>query len=288
MEGNVYKTRWEVDGEKYKVYLVDIPNMYATNECIDLAADELCEKICLKYGDGEAILEYENTLPVDDRTEKYSHTEVYSVSGNAGIDKIINLDSCINIRRCKSCQRQRKVRFGEESIVLKYQPKADIAYGFGVKIYSSEFLKNLDQSLLSQYEVREVVSPSRSRKKYFELIGEPLSHFVGVPGFAGLLNSKCEICGICCFTYLQYGELFCFLARDKLPEEIPEFFLIATEHGDHELVMLGSVLAKIKGNKGTRSVVSRRLWVVPDEHYITDNEQEKYPEELYWESMRKS
>ena len=91
MAGNVYYCRWELEHGSYKVYLVDDPTMSGISQSLDDAGEKLWEKVCRKYGDCEAVLEYVNSLPTDDLTHKYSKTKIYQVTGNDRIDLILNL-----------------------------------------------------------------------------------------------------------------------------------------------------------------------------------------------------
>jgi len=40
----------------------------------------------------------------------------------------------------------------------------------------------------------------------------------------------------------------------------------------------------IIGKKGTSNICSHQIWVVPDEKFVRNPEDENYPDSLYWKS----
>lgn len=286
IEGNVYLCDWAKRGKKFLITLQQDSNISVAGQDFDEAEEMMWELLCEKFGDGEAVVEYVKPLPKSAFQKKYGIPEILSVSGNGGHGRLLNEGEVLISRICEVCKRtlsQRTKAIAE----WDYLPNSDGAVSFktGIgDIYSEDFLSLFSDEEKSNLSLIPVRGPEKTRKRFFELLpGNPKANYVGVPRFPGLLNKRCETCKSFRFTYLHNNDLFQFIARRDLPEKISGLFVIGDSKSVN-LCMTRERYQKIVGKKGTKDIMSRQIWVVPDNRFVRKPEDENYPEELYWKS----
>src|ERR1051325_130784 len=285
-EGNVYLCTWSKQGKKFSIALKNDPSVVAKAETFDEAQENMWELLCERFGDGEAVVEYDRPLPQSEFKKKYGRPEILAVSGNGRLGRLAGDLPIFSAGRCEKCTRQLGERT-KHPASFDCLPSSDGAVSFSAigPVFSDRFL-----SLLSAKEKRglrflPVLGPANRRKQFFELVGEPIAKLVGVPKFPGLLSKRCEKCGAFDFTYLYQNELFQFLALRDLPKPVPSVFVIGAGD-DYKLCMTRYRYQELIGKKRTSNICSRQIWVVPDDNFVRTPEDENYPEELYWKPAR--
>lgn len=287
-EGNVYICTWKQDQTGFTIALKRDPKIQTIGETLDEAEEQMWELLCEKFGDGEAVLQYEKPPPVLEQKfeTRYGSPHLVTVSGNESTGKLLNAAELHPRGYCRSCQRPLETSPG---ILPQYDwlPSCDGAVSQDLNpIYSSDFLALLTDQERSSLLFEPVLGPKQQRKKFFQLVGRAKADFVGVPGFEGLLNFKCQGCqrpmGIC---YLRNCALFCFVALLDLPSPIPDVFTIGNDD-ELRLCMRQERFSQILGQRGARKITSSRLWVVPDSQFVRQVDEQNHPLESRWKSGR--
>lgn len=283
-EGHVYLCKWRESRGKFVISLTNRPDIRVSGRDREEAEELLYDKICTTFGDGEAVLEYVTPLLKDEFQKQYGNPDIVMVSGNGSVGEITNGASIWRDRACDICGRQRRQR-SEEIAEVDYLPNSDGTVDVRGRIgnlFSESFLSLLTARERDGLTFLPVRGPKKSRKKFFELTGMPLVRQVGHPGFPGQVSRKCDMCGMNSFTYLHNNDIYTFIAHKDLPDPIPPVFGVLYEDDRVNLCMTRERYKTIIGKKGTRDIVGIQLWVIKGDGFIRDNDDENYPEELYW------
>jgi hypothetical protein len=285
-EGNVYLCSWSKKRGEFKITLKADRHITVTSDSFGGAEELMWELLCEKFGDGEAVIEYDKSLPKTQFAEYFGKPEILCISGNGSVGRMLGSPELYSGGYCKKCQRPLGQR-NKQSAGFASLPSADGAVvfeGYVGNLFSEDFLSLLSVEEQARLSFLPVIGPDKSRKNFFELVGKPSASHVGIPSFPGRLNKRCDACGkLRSHLYLYRNELFQFVALRDLPEPIPSVFVIGDEI-ECSLCMTRERYQKIIGKKGSKDIVSRQIWVVSDDKFVRRSEDESYPEEFYWKA----
>ena len=240
-EGNVYLCAWSKKGKDFKITLKKDERITVTSDDFRAAEELMWELLCEKFGDGEAVVEYDKPLPKTEFSKKFGNPEILTIAGNASVGRMVGPPDLFSGGFCIKCQRPLGSRT-KHSLEFDYLPTADgaVAFGHVGNLFSEDFLSLLSDQERALLSLLPVVGPSKSRKQFFELVGAPIANYVGVPFFPGRLNTKCNLCGrTSSYLYLYKNQLFRFIALQDLPER-RVLVLICDDHLDRLVGLIRS------------------------------------------------
>lgn len=280
VEGNIYRFKVTVGESYFRIKSIGNSKINVVGLDQDEAEEKLFETILKLFGDGEPSIEYVNYDGDSNLVAKYGDPEIVEVSGNGSFGKVFNSEKIWLKGPCKKCKRQERVR-SNIAAEVEYFPKEDIvSIGWMNRALSSDFISLLSKKELKSLQFRKVIGPGK--RSFYELVGKPKIKHIGVPGFPGLVNIKCAVCKLGCFTYLHKGEMFNFIALKDIPKPIPSVFAVKDVLGEARLCMTKKRFQEIlKRKKCSKGIISKKLWIVKDNKFIRDNFDESYPEEKY-------
>lgn len=287
MEGGVYICSWEKKGRKYHIYYVHDKTISGLGDTIEEAEDGIFESICLRFGDGEAIIEYDKPLPKTDFEKKYGKPGIVSIYGNDGFTNLLNPEMLPDRPECPLCKRKRFVPLPVTPEYEKLCSSDGVAMGELGPVFSDQFFSLFARSELTKLNLRKIKGPKRFKRSFFEVLGEPDLHYVGFKDFPGLLNNKCKHCGIGCVTYLYQNEMYNFVALEDLPNPLPSIFLIGDEHDDIDVCLTIDKYYELQNKAGMKNIYSKRIWIVPDEKVVR-NHSENYQKRQNFENRATS
>lgn len=225
--------------------------------------------ICLKLGDGEAVLEFDPPPPEPDFLKKYGEPEIYEISGNDSADPTRPPQQGLYTNgQCPACTRVWGKRT-QTPAILKYLPTAsDGAVGPIIgPIFSTAFLNLLAADERASLSLQPVTSLNKTKKLFYEVVGNPIAWFVGLSGFPGR-GEPCRHCGYHGFICLKDNKIYQFLAKEDLPSPTPSCFVV-TGGLSPSLCMTGERWRDIRRKPGTKNLVSSRIFIVPAPEVIT-------------------
>jgi len=267
MEGNVYICHWKKSKNLYKLWLKDHVEISVSDESFREAEEKMWELICLRFGDGEGVLEFNPAPPVNSLLEAYQSPEIVSVSGNDTVDAYRLTRGLFENDYCPSCTRAWGERTNVELDVESLPTKSDGAICMSIPglgyIFSEAFLHLLHEHEKGQFRFLRVKSKRPNRREFFELVGRPIADFVGVSGFPderpqGLL---CNQCGYVSESHLFKNEIYNFITLEDLPTPVPSVFSIGRRGS--KLCMTAKRWNEIRGCASARNIVASRIYVVP-------------------------
>ena len=281
MEGNVYICSWKKKGRKYIICYVHDETISGLGSTIEEAEEGILENICLRFGDGEAVLEYDKPLPKTDFEKKYGKPGIVSISGNDGFSNLLNSEMLPDRPVCPLCKRKRFVPMPVTPEYEKLCSSDGVTMGDLGPVFSDHFFSLFAKNELEKLNLRKIKGLKRYKRDFFEVLGKPDLHCVGFKEFPGLLNNKCKHCGIGCSTYLYQNEMYNFVAADDLPKPLPSIFLIGDEHDEIHVCLPLDKYYELQKKAGMKNICSRRIWIAPKEKVVRNNN-EHYLESLYF------
>ena len=203
-EGSSYQCDWLKSGRIYKIWLVDNPQLFYKGTSFFEAEDGVLEKICLEYGDGEAVIEYIKELPDSEFPIRYSRPFYYFLTANSWGHLESEYEMFYEGGVCEICHRCFDIRTRtDQSIVLKSFPKeGDFLLVEKTRsiLVSEKLAIALDLDKIAN--LKEVISSKKTRKKYFEVFPaqkNPIMPEVAVKEQADYLGEfqgwECSKCG---------------------------------------------------------------------------------------------
>ncbi|MBI2407955.1 MAG: hypothetical protein HYV19_06625 [Gemmatimonadetes bacterium] len=275
MENRVYICSWSHDGERYRVWVRNRPTVCAEHASFVEADIELAGAICLAFGDGEGVTEYDRPRPgTSDRPGLV--TVVVSVLGNGwGTEQ--NLDELHEGDRCIRCLTPRGARTATPLRVSGIRGGADGGRtSFGFVYFSEGFLELLTPEERDGCEWRRIERTGRTTKVYYELLGAQVRvrPVVLLPVVERLWNVSladaaadwmavqwCELCGHEIpydYTFWpQRGLPHRFVDRAAVPEPMPASFIVGKQFS-----LSRARWQSILGRPGTRGISSGEVGVV--------------------------
>jgi hypothetical protein len=265
MEGQVYTCQWKKDVNGFKLWLKGRPAISATDETFQGAEEKMWEMICLDSGDGEAVLSYTQPPPVDDFLRPYESPHIVSISGNDTVYTPRDVLGLFEHDYCPLCTRAWGARTSAELEVESLPSKSDGAVCISIpymgKMFSEVFLSLLTDDERKPFRMIRVMSKQPSRRVFFELIGTPITQFVGLSGLPGMSKYSCDSCGYVPQCHIFKNKVYSFVVGEDLPNPIPTIFSVG--RGGRNLCMTGERWQEIRGKPGTRNLVAERIYVIP-------------------------
>src|SRR5258706_12394453 len=144
MEGNIYLCCWKKGPGHYKLWLKKHPDVTVAGESFQSAEEKMWELICLRLGDGEAVLEFDPPPPVNSLIQGYETPAIVSVSGNDTVDAPRQTMGLFIKDYCPTCTRAWGERTKTELEVGSLPSKSDGAICMSIpglgNIFSQPFL----------------------------------------------------------------------------------------------------------------------------------------------------
>jgi hypothetical protein len=265
MEGNVYHCCWKKVRKQYKLWLNDRPDISTEDESFRAAEEKIWELICLKLGDGEAVLELDPAPPVNSLLQGYESPAIVLVSGNDTVDAPRQTLGLFTNDYCPACTRAWGKRTNLELEVQSLPAKSDGVCCVSIPaighIFSEAFLGLLTERERSQFTLLKVNSKKPSKRVFFELISKPAAQFVGLSGLPGFNTHPCTHCGYQPESHLFENKIYNFVASEGLPTPIPNVFSVG--HRGAAVCMTADHWQGLRGKVGTRNLVARQIYVIP-------------------------
>jgi hypothetical protein len=271
-EGNVYNCSWKKRGGRFLVWVESHKDWQVDVADFDDAEDRLCELICDKTGDPEAVLDFDPLPPVVNRTN-WTPIEIVSLDYNASADLVDREQPLFSKGRCVVCRTPRGDRT-TAPIQLKNIPHGD---SFSVRnfrpfiqIFSESFVSLLTSQERAVLRFQPVKIEGKSRKKFYELTGKTQIHFVGIKDatYNPICSFRCPLCDTRSFLMQgpdipMYSEIQNFVAVRDLPSPLPSVLLVGKNDDGVKLCMPRHRWLEIRGKPGTKRIPTSKIGIVP-------------------------
>ena len=197
MEGRVYKCRLKSHAAGYRIQVVGAPSLIGKGTTIESASEDLRDAICAKRGDGEAFLEFDP--PLVGSAERGVRMPWSGLEYNEIVrwtdDARVELWSKGYCHRClQGLGRRTAVRRQLATV-----PRADFAGLYlernGCCLASDRMMEVL-RTVAPALDVREIESPLRARRKFFELVPTAVEPFVLSRRLPSPRGWRCPDCGL--------------------------------------------------------------------------------------------
>ncbi|MBI2407829.1 MAG: hypothetical protein HYV19_05990, partial [Gemmatimonadetes bacterium] len=235
---------WSHDGERYRVWVRNRPTVCAEHASFEEADIALADAICLAFGDGEGIHEYDRSRPGATDLPGLV-TVVASVVGN-GFGTEQNLDDLYAGGWCPRCLTARGARTAAPLRLSGIDGSSDggMCSRSRIVYFSEGFLDLLVPAERDACEWRRIDRPRRTKKVYYELVGsrvalreavlsplaEELWHINLAAAAGDLLPPQfCELCGWespSQYTFRPRGFPLCYVDVAAVPEPVPAAFTV--------------------------------------------------------------
>ena len=292
--GNVYLCDKKEKNGKYFLSLLENKEIKASSEDLEWCKVEICSKIILWNGDGEAVLEF----PPEKSKKMPTGIDLYRILGyNEGVD-ILNTNHPFSEGRCKKCLHELGERT-DELLNLEWKPKNVIVsvdrrakkdkndYSRIFKqivIYHKKFINLFTEKEKSVFITKPVLIKGEE-SDYIELIPINIilqSGHKGADYYKGIVKSwKCSECGY--FEYNlyahEYKRRYAFVDPKMIRKNPTIFFL---NHGMHTLLIVrNDRWAELFKYKKEIKGIATNSAVVLEEKYVEYPELEE-PEKFEW------
>ncbi len=268
MEGLIYNCSWKKEKGKYTIWDIDNTNLNTSSSIFEDALDSMREKILCEYGDGEAQINFDKSLPKNLFPVKYSYPEIYRIAGNDGVDNVETFQPDIYTKDyCMHCN----IGLGERTkkqLILPSLPRTSngaILSGYN-NIFSEDFLELFTSDELDNINFLEVKSIKKSKRIFYELIGPSITDYIGVKSFQGKKIYICPSCGKIGFLYTYKSNFYWFISRAMLPDKIPNLFVIGRYNLG--LCIIGKRWREIQSKKGAKGIVAEQIGIVKENDEI--------------------
>ena len=272
MEGGVFLCSWKKTRDGFRVWWTERPSIAAQGETFDEADEALCEAIGAETGDGENLHEYDppppraisnGMLPID----------VVKIGGEC-FARIANPEELFSDGFCPHCLQPRGRRTDAPLALSSTQSRGgnggmalleDVGLGGpAISFVSDAFIDLMTPAERAAAEWREIASPPRSRKRFFELVGapKPIAHvaLAGVPR----KGWSCRGCGHASGAFYGDGDPpFWYISASDLPTPTPSVFVVG-ERPTYELAFTRTRWRELLREKGTAGCKSYMLGVVSE------------------------
>ena len=288
-EGRVYLCSWEQTGKSFRLWIKSRPKVQGRGGSYDEAEEALLDKICMHFGDGEAVLEYDRPLPESAQVARFLNPAIVNLTGNTSPDKYGLLEE-VYVRRelsrgrvgkggpyameelysggiCRECGtaigERNSVPLQVDVLESGYEGAHLIHRHGEIHIFSERFLDLLKPREKKGLELRPVHRLERSRKQFFELIAKPAIPFVFVKGLP-MDGSRCGTCGRREFSlYESDFPIHDFVAKTDLPTPLPTCFTVGSDN-DVRLCLTQERWLELARKPGARGLVGREIGVVEE------------------------
>jgi hypothetical protein len=284
-EGGTYLCSWSLEGDLFRLWLDERPELDVTGSDFDALADELALRILEWNGDGEAVVEFPRGRPGGGGAGVLR--KLRSLAYNEGFSAVNRTSSQYEGGICPHCQ------FGigtRTSVPLEVTdlPKGDIA-GVDRILPPGLLLSERFLALLSPEELAGVVTQpiaGTHRRRFFELIGTPVARSVGIVGaeYPEIFHQswRCRDCARSMFVvdHPEFSASSEFLRAGAMPTPLPSVFVFDT--GRRLLIGASPDRWKdLSSRKGTTGISTDNLYLIDDSVAVTAPEL-PMPDEFEW------
>lgn len=275
MEGNTYSAKWKKQGEKFVVYLDDDHTVKGVDIDFETACEELCLEICGRYADGEAVLNFLREPPLPSGVSAYANPALVTLSWNESAEGERWQHGLFEGGYCEVCKGGIGKRTST-SLTAEIFPRGNIGsfnqIMFSPLLLSEDFLGLFTESERNSFGLIEVVSTTKSKKRFYEVNGSAALKQVGVKGgkYSPLCSWECASCG--------YKSFFCthpnmpdnykysnFCSKSDLPNDLSKAFVIEDHIGRKQICMSLNQWKSINNLKNAKGVSAERIYVLPED-----------------------
>ncbi len=263
-EGNVYLCKWERKDDGYRVWVEKRPRLRAEGESLDEAGEELISLICLKTGDGEAVLEFERKTKGKDALVALSYNQSwYPARGEwwKRADELYEGGICSSC--CEGIGKRTQVPLRVGTV-----EGGDLLFGWlgfcNSLIASDRFRKLLRHEERSAVEWRPVEHHKKTRRQFFELIPENAVRESATRG-SDYGGWRCPECDRSALSVGGYDEIHVNAA--DVPRPRPKLFVVEGLV-TFELVVPAARWKRMRGKPGTSGITTQTVVLVPPERAL--------------------
>jgi hypothetical protein len=216
MEGKVYRAAWKKERNKFLIRLLSHPKIKVTKKTYEEAETAILDLITLKFGDGEAYLEFTKPLPRTDEEAQYVNPDIVHITENNRAETIFTrlshfkreyakeLDRYFEKGVCSTCLAPLGKRNSREMIFEYISGNGGIAeYGsYSTCIFSETFIKSVGVNKHPQIRLIPVRTIKKTRTKYFEIAGTIKYRYIGNKKLEHV-GWKCPHCSAKRFGYFS-------------------------------------------------------------------------------------
>lgn len=280
MEGDTYPCSWKKKGKLYVVYLESDDRIRAAHEDFEFACDELCLKICEATGDGEAVLSHRREPPLPDAVAKYSRPALVTLGWNEVAHGEKWQEGLFEGGYCARCRGGVGART-PKPLEAEKLPRRNIGgfdqIMFSPLLLSAELVSLFDDEEVAAFDLLEVRSAGKSKRRFFEVRGDSLLNKVGVIGgkYYNLMSWQCRECGFKAFscTHPELPDNYrfaSFCALSDLPDPLDRAFVIGRDSSKKQICMPIARWDRIKHDPKASGVLADRIYALPDEQVDRD------------------
>ncbi|MBP7864723.1 MAG: hypothetical protein KA419_02140 [Acidobacteria bacterium] len=287
MEGNVYLCSWKKGRAGFEITLLRDDTVTARGNSLSEAEGRMVELLCERFGDGEAVIDYDRPLPDDTLPARYTKPAIYLIRPNDGVHSLPPEKSGPDGGLCTACGNRRR---GDPSTPPRYNwlpAGSDGALDWKQTgdIFSDAFVSLLPEEAREGLRFRAVdyVGRQKLRTRFSELVGSPAADFVYSNRIPLTDGFRCRRCGFTQALHTLGGILVRCLARNDLPAPCPPAFVAKTLNNELYVCMTGELWRRVQCGKGTRNLLGTPVCMLdPEEVVRVPTVPESYQEGRLW------
>ena len=273
MEGCVFLCAWERKGVNFTLTLKSAPSISVTAPTLQEAEEEMVGIICERFGDGEAVIDYETPLPKDIFPARYAKPELYRIDPNDSTHSRGDPAAYFKGGRCRGCGNRLYANRTETPAAYDWLPSnSDGALDWQQTghLFSGEFLRLLpDQDRINlAFRMVDYQGKKRIQKEFHELIGNPILDLVASNRIPVTNAFRCRECGFTQLIHILHGKMVDCIAKSDLPSPCPDVFAVRTVCGSVRLCATGSFWRRVQGGKGTKNLMGIQVCVLGDNETV--------------------
>jgi ribosomal protein L37E len=220
MEGRVHYCSWEQEEHGFRVFVRGRRSWAATGETFQAAIEALEGIVGAATGDGEVQLEFVEGRPDAPQMPSVEYAAIY---GTGDCDGPLHQRGLYEGGYCSVCGNPVGERTRERRLVSQL-PQGDAALNIGWNpIFSESFIGQLRPDEHQHLEFLEIIPPKRSRRRFYELVGNSVGEFVAKKGMATSAG-QCARCGYRNIYHTINDRMVCFLPVTNQPSPPPTCF----------------------------------------------------------------
>lgn len=247
------------------VWTTKSPKLEASSTDFGDACEELSSQICLKFGDGEAVLDFDPAPPTIEGDGVGVSRDFVALSCNAGAHEVRGDRRLYDGGFCPDCENGVGKRTDVPRL-LKEVPDGDVGilWGSCATLVSDDFLNILSDEERSLLRLIPTERVKPGKKKFYELVGDAIATRVGILGSKLVVGDlECERCGFFSDPWPEHANLpteaQVAIARADLPSKLPSFFVVGQNGGNVEICMAKERWLEMRGKKGAKKALGAPL-----------------------------
>lgn len=272
MEGNVYLCSWKKGRAGFEITLLRDDRVTVRGKSLPEAEGRMVELLCERFGDGEAVIDYDRPLPDEAFPACYTKPSIFLVRPNEGVHSLPPERPLPETGPCTACGNRRR---GNPAAPARYDwlpAGSDGALDWKQTgdIFSDAFVSLLPEEARDGLRFRpvEYVGQQKLRKRFSELVGSPVADFVFSSRIPLTDGFRCRRCGFTQAIQTLGGILVRCLARNDLPQPCPPVFAAKTINAELFLCMTAEFWRRVQGGKGTRNLLGTPLCMLDPEEVV--------------------